>query len=180
MGKERQAPYYDIHYRKTGVAISSPMIPIIAYIADVLRERKVKSVLDIGCGAGAMLAECEKANIISYGFDFSPEAIKLCKESRKLKNTWIGDARHSDNFVKEYDAYLCLEVLEHIKDDIGVIKNLRSGVLFIFSVPTFIGQSSHVRRFKTDGQIRVRYDKFVNIENIKLFWERRVTIGRIK
>jgi len=167
--------------RKTGVAISPPMIPIIAYIAGVLRERKVKSVLDIGCGAGAMLAECEKANIISYGFDFSPEAIKLCKESYKLKNTWVGDARYFSNFVKKYDAYLCLEVLEHIQDDFGVIKHLKSGVLFIFSVPSFISQaSSHVRCFKADKQIRMRYDKFVNIENIKLFGKRRVTIGRIK
>lgn len=181
INKEKSAAFYDEYYKRRGVEVNWALKGVMAYVLDELKKQKVKSVLDIGCGAGAMLERCEKSNIASSGFDFSHEAIKICRKFRGLSNVWVGNATNAENFIVNYDAYLCLEVLEHIENDIGVIKCLRSQSLFIFAVPSWASKgSSHVRCFGNDNQIRLRYGKLINIKSIKLFKTRRVVIGRIK
>lgn len=181
MNKEKPISFYDAYYEKKGITKEYAIESMIAYVVDELKIREVKTVLDVGCGSGFVLARCEANGIAGYGFDFSSEAIKLCKEYYGLKNVWVGDATKIDNFKGEYDAYLCLEVLEHIELDLVVLKYLKSGVLFIFSVPSWASRDgAHVRCFKTDNQIKLRYGDFVNIESIALFKTRRVAIGRVK
>jgi len=181
MNRERPASFYDDYYKRVSPMDNLVMKPIIKYVADELKKRKVKTVLDIGCGDGAMLEECDKIGIAGFGFDFSPEAIKACRKYRGLSRVWVADATKADYCVLKCDAYLCLEVLEHIENDIGVITRLRSQSLFIFSVPSWASKgSSHVRCFGNDNQIRVRYGGLIKIESIKLFKTRRVVIGRIK
>jgi len=181
INKEKPAAFYDDYYRKTSPLNQLAMKPIIKYVIDELKRRKVISVLDIGCGDGAMLEKCEKAGIVGSGFDFSREAITACRKHRGLSRVWVGDAKEACNYILLYGAYLCLEVLEHIEDDISVITRLRSQSLFIFSVPSWASfGSSHVRCFGNDNQIRLRYGNLIGIKNIKLFKTRRVVIGRIK
>jgi len=181
INKEKSASFYDEYYKRRGVEVNWALKGVMSYVIDELKKRKVKSVLDIGCGAGAMLERCEKNNITGHGFDFSHEAIKICRKFRGLSRVWVGDAKEADNYILGYGAYLCLEVLEHIENDIDVITRLRSQSLFIFSVPSWASKgSSHVRCFGNDNQIRVRYGGLIKIESIKLFKTRRVAIGRIK
>ena len=181
MNKEKPVSFYDEYYKKSSPLNQMAMKPIIKYVANELKVRKVKTVLDIGCGDGAMLEELEKINIVGFGFDFSHEAIKACRKRRGLSRVWVADARRINHFIYQYDAYLCLEVLEHIQDDISVIRRVRSQSLFIFSVPSWASKgSSHVRCFGNDNQIRLRYGNLIDIKSIKLFKTRRVVIGRIK
>jgi len=181
MNKEKPASFYDEYYKKVSPMNHLAMMPVIKYIAGELKRRKVVSVLDIGCGDGAMLEKCDKVGIVGSGFDFSHEAIKVCRKCRGLSRVWVGDAKEAENYILEYGAYLCLEVLEHIQDDISVITRLRSQSLFIFSVPSWASPgSSHVRCFGNDNQIRLRYGDLIDIESIKLFKTRRVVIGRTK
>jgi len=181
INKEKPASFYNEYYKRRGVEVNWALKGVMSYVIDELKKRKVKSVLDIGCGAGAMLERCEKNNITGYGFDFSHEAIKICRKFRGLSNVWVGNATGVENFMVDYGAYLCLEVLEHIENDIGVIRCLRSQSLFIFAVPSWASPgSSHVRCFGNDNQIRVRYGGLIKIESIRLFKTRRVVIGRIK
>ena len=181
INKEKPAAFYDDYYKRTSPLNQLAMKPIIKYVATELKTRKVKAVLDIGCGDGVMLEKCERIGIAGFGFDFSREAIKACRKHRGLSRVWVGDATKAENYISGYDAYLCLEVLEHIENDIGVIMCLRSQSLFIFSVPSWASKgSSHVRCFGNDNQIRLRYGNLIDIKSIKLFKTRRVVIGRIK
>jgi len=161
------------------------MMPIYNYIIKELKKLRIKTVIDIGCGTGDFLSVCRDNGILGYGFDFSSVAIEICRDHYKLDNVWIGDALDKENYKDEYDSYLAIEVLEHIMQDLDMIRNIRLGFLFIFSLPNWIGNDSHVRCFKSDDQIKARYDKVVDIKNVMRFranqnQERRVVISTTK
>ncbi len=63
------------------------------------------------------------------------------------------------------DEPSALEVLEHIRDDLAVIDNIREGADIIFSLPTF-DDPAHVRKFKKPGDIQKRYCYGIDIRKI--------------
>jgi glycosyltransferase involved in cell wall biosynthesis len=84
---------------------------------------KTTEILDIGCGPKAPLAKY----FDSYdGFD-------LCKNPMR-----IADAYDPKSYTRiDYSGYTCLEVLEHLSDDLKVLANIPKGKPIIFSVPSF-------------------------------------------
>lgn len=97
------------------------------------------SVLEMGCGAGALLSELAEHGYTGLGVDFS-------KSARKLARAFVADhpgMRISDTVTGEspgsFDFLCAFEVLEHIEDDLGALREwsryLRSGGRLIISVP---------------------------------------------
>lgn len=174
---ERPTSFYDESFRKAGWR--KPVLEARHnYIITELERLGVKTILDIGCGMGPLLSLCRDRGLICYGFDFSPVAIEICRKHNKLENVWVGNALDKENYVDEYDAYLATEVLEHITWDLDVIKNLKPGIPFIFSLPNWANpESSHVRCFRSSAAIRQRYGQIVNIKSIKRFRSRRLVFA---
>lgn len=174
---ERPVSFYNENFRKKGWK-NPELIPRHDYTIAELKWLGVKTILDIGCGIGSFLSLCRDRDFICYGFDFSPIAIRICRKYNKLENVWIGNALDKENYVGKYDAYLAIEVLEHITQDLEVIRNLKPNIPFIFSLPSWANPgSSHVRCFRSDIEIIQRYDKIVDIRNIKRFGTRQVVIA---
>jgi len=176
---ERPASFYDETLRKElrEEGWKKPeMIPRFAYTIAELKRLGVKTILDIGCGKGGFLSLCQANGFICYGFDFSSIAIEICKKYNKLENVWVGNALDKENYVDEYDAYLAIQILEHIDQDLNVIRNLRPNIPFIFSLPGWNPRSGtgHLRGFRSDDSIRQRYGEIVDIRNMKKFRKRRV------
>jgi len=174
---ERPASFYDESFKETGW--KKPVLEARHdHVIAELKRFGVRTVLDVGCGIGSLLSLCRDSGFACYGFDFSSVAIEICKKYNKLENVWVGDALDKKNYEGEYDAYLAIEVLEHITRDLDVIGNLKPSIPFIFSLPKWanIG-SSHVRCFKSDDEIRQRYEQLVDIKSIKRFRTRRVVVA---
>ena len=57
------------------------------------------------------------------------------------------------------NLFICLEVLEHVENDINVIKKMCPKSEFIFSVPNY-DSLGHVRLFNNENEIRERYNNF--------------------
>lgn len=172
---ERSASFYDNCWRKVGWKKPNLIQRYIYAIAE-LKRLGVKTILDIGCGRGSFLSLCRDSGFICYGFDFSSVAIEICKKYNKLENVWVGNALDKENYLGEYDAYLAIQVLEHIGQDLDVIRNLKPNMPFIFSLPGWRPRagSGHIRGFHSDDSIRQRYSKIVDIKNIIKFGKRRV------
>lgn len=177
---ERPASFYDEKYKRTGW-VKPELVPIHKYVIAELERLGTKSMLDIGCGRGSLLSLCHDRGLACYGFDFSPVAIKICRKYNKLENVWIGDIQDAENYTGKYDAYLAIEVLEHVIRDLDIIENLRPDIPFIFSVPGYanIG-SGHVRRFKSPDAISQRYGDIIDIKSIERVGKRWVTIASTK
>lgn len=114
------------------------------------------SVIDAGCGPGALLAELNIYGDV-YGVDFSQEAVDFCK-SRGIVNVQKSGIESMPFESNSADLVLALDVLEHIPDDKKGLNEIYrvlkpKGMVIIF-VPAFMFlwgitdvSSQHYRRY---------------------------------
>lgn len=122
------------------------------------RERKeTLQILDIGCGAGALMQELEEFGEVT-GIDISERAVEACRK-RGLSRVIHGDAAQLPFPNDSFDVVVMMDVLEHLKDDaVGsreVARVLKKDGLAIVAVPAFMFlwgitdiASHHYRRYR--------------------------------
>ena len=103
-----------------------------------------KENLDIGCGDGIFSIELAKRGCGVVGVDLNVKSVNYAKYFSKRSEVKIdflvGDACHLPFANESFDIILCSEVLEHIKDDKGAIREiervLKQNGLLILTVPS--------------------------------------------
>ncbi len=122
-----QAPYPPVH---------------LDLLKRILREAKVRSVLDAGCGPASILRHLVGEKLDVYGFDLAPEMVA---EARRVlaphgvppERIWEGSVLSPEAFRppgakhgRRFDAAICIGVLPHVPEeaDVQVIRNLRDAV----------------------------------------------------
>ena len=135
-------------------------------LKNMIRPLDVKSMLDVGCGQGSLLAELklEFPYLEPYGADISKTGIELAKKKVPDGQFWVINIAR-DALNKKYDLVICSEVLEHIVDDTRAIRNLRqmTGKYLLVSTPQgkmreFEKGVGHVRNYAT-GEIVGKLEK---------------------
>ena len=130
-------------------------------------------VADIGCGIGNIAKWMRKAGyeISQYlGVDFSEKMIAKAKELNPGFEFIVGDIYDQDTqeVITGCDVWMMLEFLEHVRDDVEVIRGVPSGKSLILSVPNYNSQS-HVRWFKDKKAVTQKYGEFVRFEDSQTF-----------
>lgn len=128
-------------------------------IKELLPKCKSLKILDIGCGTGKLMEELQPYGQI-YGIDASPRAVSFCR-SRHLQRVYKTTfPRHRHLKHHRFDVIICLDVLEHIRNDGLAIRTinqlLRPGGKLILTVPAYPWLfsywdkiSGHYRRYST-------------------------------
>ena len=164
MGEEKGPEYYT---GKSSIRNSDKYKPLYVKVIDMLNETGVYSrIIEMGSGLGTLAGMLYANEYRNYmGFDFSPDMISYAKEN------------HGNQIFMQYDLkdpsiqkfyfgcswFICLEVLEHIKDDFLVLSYLPKGANLIFSLP-ISDAKAHVRWFKKQEEIYDRYSSVLRIE----------------
>jgi SAM-dependent methyltransferase len=159
---EKPAAWYDRVFSSSAVYAQhyaqTPYYPGWATLANRFLQSGRSSIVDLGCGPGQFACLLRDKGVAEYhGVDFSPIAIaqarKLCPELSFA----VEDLLESDVLERRaYDTVFCLEFLEHVQEDVAVLRRIRPGTLFLGSVPNFPA-AAHVRHFSTEDQVRDRY-----------------------
>lgn len=109
-------------------------------IYKLLRKHNVEGgkVVDVGCGAGAVLKQLARKGFSAEsftGFDIAPDAIKLAaKDSDGTVHFINDDFTRVENF--QADILLAIDVIEHVDDYYGFLRKLKSrSKYFIFHIP---------------------------------------------
>lgn len=87
-----------------------------------------KTVCEVGCGAGEVLRQLQSkmdGDCTFYGYDVSPQAIKLCdgKENERL-HFKLGDITREQHAF--FDLVLVVDVLEIVDDYLSLLRGIRS------------------------------------------------------
>jgi SAM-dependent methyltransferase len=103
----------------------------VSQILRMMRRQKLapKTVCDVGCGAGLVLAELQPhlaSDCICWGYDVSPDALAMCaKRGSQNLRFRLCDIR-KDESDPSFDLLLMLDVFEHVEDYIGLVRAVRS------------------------------------------------------
>ncbi len=112
-------------------------------VLDLIRSRfggqRALSILDVGCGTGAMSSELAAlGNVVST--DLSGLALGFSKR-RGLKRMCCADAIRLPLRPESFDAVVALDLLEHIPDDAAAVREfarvLRPGGCLFATVPAY-------------------------------------------
>lgn len=165
---EQQVKWYDEAYKVSQEYKKEPensrYYPIWNMVLSWINGERV---IDLGCGSGQFAKLLLKnGKFFICGIDFSGEAISMAQRSNPehKEKFVVGDLLNGFQ-IPPYDLVTCFEVLEHITNDLDVIKKIDSGKRLIFSVPNY-NYKSHVRKFDSKTDIIKRYSSLVNIKHI--------------
>jgi 2-polyprenyl-3-methyl-5-hydroxy-6-metoxy-1,4-benzoquinol methylase len=81
-----------------------------------LRRLKLGRVLDIGCGIGRNLLNCEPGSV---GVDHNEHSVETCRTRGLVAYTPDGLAAAADCGPGSFDSLLCAHVLEHLDEGTG-------------------------------------------------------------
>lgn len=164
--ESRDAQFYDAKYARSK-EYAKPYHESVYYhlwcvVADRLNMQGARSVLDLGCGSGQFAACLSDHGIAQYrGIDFSQTAIQRARQRVPRYQFDLVDLRHmAHSAYRGVDAITCLEVLEHLDDDTGLLSRLPAGKRLLATVPNFLCPG-HVRCFETAAEVRERYGPYL-------------------
>jgi SAM-dependent methyltransferase len=160
---EQPAAYYDQAFQTNpdwqAHYTASPYYHAWTVILDRVRRAGARSVLEIGCGPGQLAQALHEAGLVDRycGLDFSAVAIAYARRAVPTGRFEIADALTTDLYVTTaYDVVITTEFLEHVTDDLAVMRQLRAGARVIGTVPNF-PYVSHVRHFADAAEVVARY-----------------------
>lgn len=175
MGQLEPASWYDDFYREniepggmTGIHQET--------IRGLHRHFKIDDasiIMDLGCGPGWFAKELRRSGYTGryVGVDFSKVAVDQARtwvDKERLATIdylfdWVDlrkfqiDVSESTKEERAATIVVALEVLEHLEDDVGVLRRIVPvSTQVLLSVPTY-DSSSHVRWFKPTDDLAARY-----------------------
>jgi len=162
--KEKKSDYYDEIYKK-GYNTDRYTF-LYSTIMNLIDKTPNPRILELGCGLGDLGRMIIEKGYAYRGFDFSHEAIKICKEKCPTGNFYVGDVYNKKSFEPEdYNKVIALEVFEHV-DDLKVLKNIQPGTEIFASVPDY-DDVAHLRLYKDWKKDIIEYYKpFIHVYEI--------------
>ncbi|MDR1036672.1 MAG: methyltransferase domain-containing protein [Deltaproteobacteria bacterium] len=133
----------------------------------------IANVADLGCGTGrftGVMTDKNQKPEVYLGVDMSHDRIKRARAAFPGWSFIYGDF-NDPNVRQEYErreAFLLLNVLDTIEDDLGFLEHVPQGKPLIFSMPRTEREGS-LRFFPDMFALRERYSSLISIKSVGRF-----------
>lgn len=186
MGKELNKNYYNevfsnggnnkIYHKEHSEVVWNAVWTRIGNLIKEEYSEKAK-ILDIGCGPGQFAESLLKFKPEQYlGIDFSDVAITLAKQRLQGNNnfSFLNESVLEcdfENLSFDYNVVVTTEFLEHVNDDLGIIKKIKTNTKIYATFPDE-DADGHVRFYSSNyktacEQIKNRYEDLCEILSIE-------------
>jgi SAM-dependent methyltransferase len=118
-------------------------------IGFIVEDARPQTLVDVGCGTGALLCEARRHGITARGYEYSPAALAVCRSRGLDVRSFDLEADSALALDDRPDVAVCLEVAEHIPPEAGdrlvvLLANLSNVVFFSAAVPGQGGGVDHI------------------------------------
>lgn len=96
---------------------------ILATLARVVGRLPGRRVLDVGCGTGFVLAALERAGMHGSGIDMHRASLELARP--RVRGPLFCSSAAELPFDGDYDLVALCDVIEHVDDDVAVLREAR-------------------------------------------------------
>lgn len=119
-----------------------------AIVDSVMSAYSPASIIDVGCGGGALLAAFRDRKIRVKGLEYSEAALKRCR-ARGLDVSPFNIERDAGIEMGGFDAAICFEVAEHVPEScadplVSLLVHLAPRVIFTAATPGQGGGADHI------------------------------------
>lgn len=119
-----------------------------------------QTIAEIGCGGGMILKELAEKEFLSNaqftGYDISPQAIELSKQTHHERVNFVCDDLLSNPEIDPFDLLLAIDVFEHVPDYMGFLNKCREKAEYkIYHVPLDLHVSSLIRNVFISGRYTI-------------------------
>lgn len=122
-----------------------------------------KNIVEIGCNTGNFASLLYERGITNYtGIDIQKDKIKIAKSLLLKMNFICCDILKNKSVLEAATTVAAFQCLEHIENDIEILKSIKIGTTVIISVPNS-PYKGHVRWFELDGWAD-RFSPYIDIE----------------
>ncbi len=138
-------------------------------------------LLEVGCGAGALLQECRAEGFSCTGLEASPEALALARDIDATTGAGVTlRGTPGEDWDGGFSTVVALEVLEHIEDDAAALAQWRRWMSddgrLVLSVPAHRSRwgpadewAGHVRRYDRGDLVDVLHRQGFSIDSIACY-----------
>lgn len=126
---------------------------VAAWLASLLEEYRVRSLVNIGCGDDLWVPP-----VSAYlGVDVAPEAVTRARRFHPERRYEVRDAVDDGLPDGEWDAVLIRDVLQHLplEDGLRLLSNVRAAGVRLLIASTYTGTSERYPRDLANVDIRV-------------------------
>jgi glycosyltransferase involved in cell wall biosynthesis/phospholipid N-methyltransferase len=154
------------------------------WMADVVSPYVGKRVLEIGAGTGNMSVHLMPRSVY-WATDVNPQYLgylETLRATRPYMHVGYTDGAKADSFPsgQEFDTVVCLNVVEHVADDLGALQNIKSvlanggrAIILVPSGPELFGTLDevlgHCRRYTEEQLVRVAQQAGFSVERVLKF-----------
>jgi len=157
--KRYDQAYFDRWYRHPahrigGAADLGRRVRMVVALAEYLLGRRLRSVLDVGCGEGRWRAPLRKhAPGVEYvGVDSSPYVVERYGRSRGIRMGTLGTLSEV-GLVEPFDLVVCADMLHYVpigelRRGLATVLELTGGIAFLEALTTADGVAGDTRGFQ--------------------------------
>lgn len=163
---------YDYHYFES--TVEGPAVDSAETISQsILNDLDPRSVVDVGCGTGALLEALRTQGCQVFGLEYSTAALQYCKE-RNLDVQKFDLETETLVEDRTFDVAISMEVGEHLPEDtadryVDLISRLSNVVVFTAAIPgqggdDHVNEQPHtywISKFQSRG---LTYDEPLSIQ----------------
>jgi glycosyltransferase involved in cell wall biosynthesis len=153
------------------------------WMADTIRPYVGERVLEIGAGIGNLTANLVPRTVY-WASDINPQyldRLNKLKVTRPYLQVGYTDATAGETYPKgDFDTIICLNVVEHIQDDVNALRNIRANlredgraIVLVPSGPGLYGTLDnvlgHFRRYTRDQLVEASARAGFRVEKVLKF-----------
>jgi len=129
-------------------------------------------IIEVGCGNGNFAEFIEQRGISRYiGVDISKNEIDKAKDLYPQYRFLVADITKNYNFLNKASMIVSFQTLQHIKDDLPLLNNIKPKTKILISVPNS-PYGDAIRFFELDGW-EERFSQYIDFNKIITFQNMR-------